>query len=223
MLKYGVAGLLLLLVIVAGPILWHMARPGPERTPISEGLPWQIVLTADGDSRVFGLMPGSSRLDDARAIFGDDVDIAIVAPPQRPARLEAYFPDVRAGFITGKLILTADVTQDMIEAMRARAVRTSFMDSATRKITLQPDDLAAAWFAPIRVITFIPLADLDEEMVILRFGRPGMRIRKSEGIEHFLYPELGLDIALSGYGKEVLQYVSPRDFALVLDPLTEQH
>ncbi|HRP74096.1 MAG TPA: hypothetical protein PK725_07275 [Rhodocyclaceae bacterium] len=222
MLRYGVVGFLFLLALVAGPLLWDMADSDRDSVEPAAGLPWQIVLTADGDTRVFGLMPGSSRIDDALAVFGDDIDIAIVAPPARPARLEAYFSAMRAGFVTGKLVLTVDVPDDVIDAMRERAVRSTYMESAARKYALHSEDLVAARAAPIRVITFIPSVDLDEAVIIARFGEPAMRIDGSDGVEHFLYPPLGLDIALSTRGKEVFQYVAPRDFALLRDPLMLQ-
>jgi hypothetical protein len=223
MLRYGVIGFLLLLTLVAGPLLWDMADSDRDSVEPAEGLPWQIVLTPDGETRVFGLMPGASRIDDALAVFGDDIDIAIVAPPARPARLEAYFSTMRAGFVTGKLVLTVDIPDDVIDAMRERAVRSTYMESAARKYVLHPDDLVAARAAPVRVITFIPSVDLDEAVIIARFGQPARRIDGSDGVEHFLYPPLGLDIALSTRGKEVFQYVAPRDFALLSDPLLERN
>jgi len=36
-----------------------------------------------------------------------------------------------------------------------------------------------------------------------------------------LYPELGLDIALSDKGRAVLQYVSPKEFSGLITPLLE--
>ena len=41
----------------------------------------------------------------------------------------------------------------------------------------------------------------------------------SEGAEHLLYPELGLDLILNPEGKEILQYVAPRDFRRLQAPL----
>jgi hypothetical protein len=40
-----------------------------------------------------------------------------------------------------------------------------------------------------------------------------------ENTEHFLYPEQGLDLQLNTKGKEVLQYVPPRDFSALRTPL----
>jgi hypothetical protein len=222
MLRYGVVGLLFLLTLVAGPLLWDMADNDRDSAEPAEGLPWQIALTPEGDTRVFGLTPGRSSIDDTLAVFGDDIDIALVAPPGRPARVEAYFPAMRAGFVTGKLVLTIDIPEDRIVSMRERAVRSTYMESAARKHVLHPDDLLATRAAPIRVITFIPSVDLEEAVIIARFGEPATRIDGSDGVEHFLYPPLGLDIALSPRGKEIFQYVAPRDFALLSDPLLAQ-
>lgn len=221
MSKLIAAALTILLLLVITPIVWQMSdqRATPESSPM---LPWQIEILGDGSSRVFGLTPGLSRLEEARALFGPDVEIAIVAPPDRPPLLEAFYESASAGFITGKLILTADVESATIAAMRARAPKESYMESVTRKVTLHPDDLASARLAAIRAITFIPSADLDEDVIRARFGEPGQRIRLSDELEHFLYPELGLDIALSARGKEVLQYVAPRHFDRVVAPLRER-
>jgi len=219
--KIIAAALTILLLLVVTPVFWQMSedKARPEASPM---LPWQIEILGDGNSRVFGLTPGLSRLDEARALFGPDVEIAIVAPPGLPALLEAFYDGVTAGFVTGKLILTADVDSATIAAMRGRALKEAYMESVTRKITLHPDDLASARVTPIRVITFIPSADLDESVIRARFGEPGERIRISDEIEHFLYPELGLDIALSARGKEVLQYVAPQHFDLLVAPLRER-
>ena len=89
----------------------------------------------------------------------------------------------------------------------------------TRKYILHHDDLALAWRAPIASVTFIPAASLDEQTVLRRFGAPAERIRVDERVEHFLYPDKGLDLALDSKGKEVLQYVAPRQFARLREPL----
>jgi hypothetical protein len=36
---------------------------------------------------------------------------------------------------------------------------------------------------------------------------------------HLLYPPLGLDVVVDGDGKELLQYVAPRDFERLRAPL----
>jgi hypothetical protein len=56
-------------------------------------------------------------------------------------------------------------------------------------------------------------------MITQRFGQPAERIKAGTTFEHLLYPDRGLDIRLDTEGKEVLQYVAPRDFTRIREPL----
>lgn len=187
--------------------------------PSVEGLPWQIEALADGGSRVFGLTLAQSTLGDARRRFGIEVEIAVIAAPGEPGSLEAYYSNVTTGLLMGKMILAADLDRETVARLRQRAAKTEYMTSMTKKFILHRDDLALAWRAPIAGITFIPVASLDEATVLRRFGVPAERIRVDERAEHFLYPEKGLDLILDSKGKEVLQYVAPRQFARLREPL----
>lgn len=222
MIKWILSGIAAIVAILLLPLLWiaiHQDTPGGTADAPVTGLPWQIDVLADGGSRVFGLEPGTSSLADALAHFGPDADIAIIAPSGQTPALEAYFESVRAGFITGRVILTLAVDADELAAMQSRVVKSSYMESATRKLTLHADDLARARTLPILAIAFIPSADLDEAVIVDRFGPPTLRIPVNDHLEHFLYPERGLDIALDARGKEILQYVAPREFDRLSAPL----
>jgi len=117
------------------------------------------------------------------------------------------------------MIVTVDVPDEAISAMRERAVRAKHMESTTRRITLHPDDLAAADRLPIRAISVIPTVNLDEATIVQRFGEPGERIVVSDKRTHLLYPKLGLDVVVDKDGKELLQYVAPQQFARLREPL----
>jgi hypothetical protein len=71
----------------------------------------------------------------------------------------------------------------------------------------------------VKAVSVIPTVNLDEATIVQRFGQPGERIQVSEKRVHLLYPEKGLDVVVDGDGKELLQYVAPRDFALLREPL----
>lgn len=209
-----------LFLIVAVIVLSALFRSGeqPAGQAIA-GLPWQIDILPNGETTVFGLIPTRSTIDDARRRFGMDMEIAVIAAPGESGSLEAYSSNVTTGVIMGKIILVAAVDRETVARLRQRAVKAEYMDGTTRKYILHPDDLALAWRTPIAGITFIPAVSLDEQTVIRRFGVPGERIRVDERVEHFLYPEKGLDLALDSKGKEVLQYVAPRQFARLREPL----
>ena len=216
-MKTSIAFLFLIIAVIALSALFRSGeKPAVQAV---EGLPWQIEVLPDGGSRVFGLTLAHSTLGDARGRFGIDMEIAVIAAPGEPGSLEAYSSSVTTGAIIGKIILVADVDRETVARLRQRAIKSVHMDSSTRKYILHHDDLALAWRAPIASVTFIPAASLDEQTVLRRFGAPAERIRVDERVEHFLYPDKGLDLALDSKGKEVLQYVAPRQFARLREPL----
>lgn len=182
-------------------------------------LPWQIAVDGQGGSSVFGLQPGVSTLGDVRRKLGGEIEVAIIAAPNEIGSLEAYYAQVPLGFVLARMIVTVDASETAIYAMRERALKARHMESTTRRITLHPDDLAAADLLPIRAISVIPTVNLDEATIVQRFGEPGERIVVSDKRTHLLYPKLGLDVVVDQDGKELLQYVAPRQFARLRDPL----
>lgn len=184
-------------------------------------LPWQIELDGQGGSSVFGLRPGVSTVGEVRQKFGSEMDVAIIAEPNEMGTLEGYYSQVALGFVLAKVIVTVDTKNELISEMRDRALKAKHMESTTRKITLNPDDLAAIEKMPVKAISVIPSVNLDEATVIQRFGQPGERLAVSEKRVHLLYPEKGLDVVVDGDGKELLQYVAPRNFAELREPLNK--
>ena len=209
---------ILVVTVIAAFVL---LRPQVDHSSLSDMryLPWQIEILPEGGSRVFGLELKRSTLDDARVRFGDGMRIGVVAAQDEAGTLEAYYDNVTAGVILGRMILVADVDAETLMRLRERSVDRSHMNETTFRYVLDSEDLPLALRAPIAGITFIPAADLDAAMVLKRFGEPGLRVRIDARVEHFLYPDRGLDVLLDNEGKEVLQYVAPRDFARLRAPL----
>jgi len=185
------------------------------------GLPWQIEMLADGSTRVFGLNVGVSHLAQAIEKLGSDMELAIVAATDEDevGKLEMYYGHYRAGLLSGKLVLQTDIDEQDIKRWRDNALRFEYMATGlAKKYTLSPDDLAEVLDEVIVGLTFIPAVNLDEEVILARFGEPAERVQLS-GVIHFLYPEKGLDLALHEDSKEVLQYVRPDAFQQLIAPL----
>jgi hypothetical protein len=210
---------LIVAILVLPMVLPPPADPGGKKV---EGLPWQIEALSDGTSRVFGLTLGTSTVAEARGRFDKDAEPSIVAAPGEAGSLETFFDQATLGAVTGKLVVTADLSETRITEMRARSPKFDYMNSSTKKHLLAEADYNEALASRIRAIALIPSINLDEAMILQRFGQPAERVRTSEHAEHFLYPERGLDILLDSEGKELLQYVAPRDFERLREPLKSQ-
>ncbi len=217
-MKQSIAVAIALLIVITALLLWRPTDNTPPAPP-PDGLPWQIETLANGGSRVFGLTLEHSTLGDARARFGDDLVIGVLAARGETGSLEVYFDSVTAGGIMGKMVLVAALDKTALAHLRARTVRKEYLSDATYRYILDSDDLPLVWRAPIATITFIPAASIDAETVLKRFGLPQGRLRSSDRVEHFLYPDKGLDVTLDNKGKEVLQYVAPRAFERLREPL----
>ena len=220
-MKLTVAIIVAALAVLLGPVVWQFATYKPQSVP-SSGLPWQIETLPGGEAQVFGLTLGRSTLADARARFGTEMQLAVIAEPGEDGNVEGYYESVTAGFVAGKLIVTAELSPELIAGMRERAPKTQYMQSTTRRATLAPADEAAALAAPIRGLAFIPSAQLDEAVILERFGQPAERIRVNDHQEHLLYPAKGLDLVLDSKGRELLQYVAPARFDALRAPLLAQ-
>ena len=213
---------LAIVALVVAALILPFFMPGAGKqdgVDPNSNLPWQIELDGQGGSRVFGLKPGVSTLGDVRQQLGSEIEVAIIAEPGEVGTLEGYYSQVALGFVLAKVIATVDGKKEAISAMRDRAIKAKHMESTTRRITLHPDDLAAADNLPIKAISVIPTVNLDEATVVQRFGPPGERLVVSERRVHLLYPDKGLDVVVDADGKELLQYVAPRNVALLRDPL----
>jgi hypothetical protein len=186
------------------------------------GLPWQIDIQPDGSTQVFGLHIGSSRLSDAYEFLGNDMELAIIAASDEAGTLEMYYGHYQAGLLSGKLVLQASASEQDIGRWRENAAKSEYMASGkAKKYTLSDADSALVLQEKITGITFIPSVNLDEEVILARFGQPEKKIVLSD-VTHYLYPANGLDIALYKEAKEVLQYVSPGDFSRLTRPLISE-
>ncbi|WP_295431530.1 hypothetical protein [uncultured Thiodictyon sp.] len=185
-------------------------------------LPWRVTTNRAGDTQVFGFTLGETRLAELRRFFGEDGTINLFETPgaREPLTVEVYFEQVYLQSLRADFIITLDVDQATLKPMYERGLRISKMESGDKKIKLDPTDVETLLARPIRSITYLPQARLDNETIEKRFGPPSeRRLDPSNGIIHWLYPDRGFDIARNTKGKIVIQYVNRADFSRLALPL----
>lgn len=194
--------------------------PGGRAPDQDPRLPWQIQRLADGSSRVFGLTLGRSTLADARQELQAEGVLTLFRSPAGNFTLEAYFERLFISGLKANLVLSLALETGEAEALFERGQRVSKLGSGTKKVELATSDRERMARAPIRLITYLPTADLEPELLARLFGEPERRIAEPESkVEHWLYPAKGLDIAVNPDGKEVFQYIAPRRFEELSVPL----
>jgi len=202
-------------------VLIGVLMPAPD-SDRGQFLPWQIEHTPQGGTRVFGVTLGETSLNEAERILKSSAEVTLFVTPEEEYRVEAYFDKVVLGGFASKMVMVIQLPPAEAEAMFLRGVRISTLGSGTNKVTLSSEDMRRVYTLPIISLAYLTRATLDDELLLKRFGEPAERITEPEnGTVHWLYPKLGLDVALDKKGKAVMQYVLPADFDVLLKPLRE--
>ncbi|GAB3110584.1 hypothetical protein G8770_20940 [Aestuariicella hydrocarbonica] len=210
--------LLAITLFAALGYVWFTSEPQLQDSR-QIALPWNVEPHEDGTSTVFDIRLETTTVSELLTTLGEDHEIAIISDAQDRSGLEIYYSYFSSGPIRGKLIAQVAVHDDTLSEMKTRAASSSYMDSGARKFLLSPADYDRIQSMPINNLALTPSANLDEQIILSRFGLNAQRVLTPEGIEHFLYPQLGIDIALSQEAKELIQYVAPRSFKVLSAPL----
>ncbi|MCB1752242.1 MAG: hypothetical protein KDI74_11025 [Gammaproteobacteria bacterium] len=195
--------------------------PGGRSTGPNPKLPWNITLDEAGLPTVFGLTLGKSTLGEARRNFQEQGVTNLFVSPQRKFAVETYFQSLYLSGIKADMVVALDLQQAQLAAYYNRGLRISQLESGAKKVQLTEQDLETLEQGVIGSITYIPSADLTEELIRDRFGEPRKKIAEKSGIAHWIYPEKGLDIALNPDGREIFQYVLPSRFDALIAPLAD--
>ncbi len=211
-----VLGVTIIALIAA---LW---LPGGQPPEEYRYLPWQIEVTPDGHSQVFGITLGKSTLEEVEQQFQEPSEISMFSIDNGERVVEAFFNTVTLSGFKAKMVVTLGFSGEALQGMYDRGVRIASLAKGKRKITLSDDDLAIAKGTAVVALTYLPRTDLEEAIVTKRFGEPAEKIVEADGkVEHWLYPDIGLDVVMYAEAKEVLQYVAPNDFERLRAPLKE--
>ena len=209
---YWAVGILSVLIFASS---FFMPGKPAEKTD----LPWHIEHPAADKVRIFGMTLGQSTTNEAEQHFQEQAKPSLFKSPDGQLAAEMFFEQVTLAEMKSKIVLSIAVPTAELQGMYERGLRMSGTGSG-KKITLAPEDVTRIRALPVSGLTYMPSVRLEEDVVSKRFGQPAQRIReKKSGAVHWLYPQHGLDITLGNGEKPVLQYVSPKEFDKLLQPL----
>jgi hypothetical protein len=191
----------------------------PDDPKHIEDLPWHIEHPTPDSVRVFGLTLGESDTNKAESRFKDEAEPSLFKSPEGKLVAEVFFNRVVLSGLPSKIVLTIAVPEAELKAMYERGLRMAATGNG-KKITMTADDIARLRTLPISSLTYLPSLHVEGATFLKRFGQPAQRVQeKKSGVIHWLYPQNGLDIVLGSTEKPLLQYVPPRDFNKLVQPL----
>ena len=212
---YWIVGICSLLLLVGSIFI-------PAERPDLTELPWHIEHPSPETTKVFGLTLGISTPSDAEQRFKEKAEFALFKSTDGKLSGEAFFEQINLAGLRSKVVLTLLISDSELLAMHDRGLRMTSTGGNGKKISLAPTDLMRLSNSPIGSLTLIPGVRVEAALFQKRFGKPTHTVKEANSdVTHSLYSQHALDIITSGIKseKQVLQYVAPKDFRKLLDPL----
>jgi hypothetical protein len=207
--------ILAIVAVVLGLTYLFAPEPNPELIKARTDLPWQITVNPDGSSRVFDLELGSATLNDAQGKFGAAEGYAVFVRNQESSDLEAYFGDVHFGMLKAKVVVKLQASEEEKRAMIERAGTREASPTGDWKYKLSPAETTQLGERRLTAISYVPGSrGLDQAFFLDRFGKPSATLTENEEAQSWFYPDKGVSILIDNKGREVLEYVPPRDFVM---------
>lgn len=180
----------------------------PEDQQVDEQLlPWNSHYTADHQLTALGLVLGKSTVEDAKHLYGSDVEIKIFSKKDESDKsAEVYFPTIRISSISASLTLNLQVPAEVLNQMYSRGVKTSVTPTGSRQVTPVSSDQQKLMTYPIKYLTLVPKKDLTERGIKMRFGEPDRIDPNPDGLNRWVYLDKGLELIFNPEGPEALQY-----------------
>ena len=178
----------------------------------------KIEQNTNSDVSIMGITIGLSTLQAAEQILNERANNAMFIPAKedkaKKIQLEAYFEE-------HQIILGLDADSDLLEKIKNNGVNPFVFPSGVIKIGVGKKESEAVKTLLISSLTLISHNRVNLEQFELHFGKPAQIIQTTDGNIHFLYPNLGLDLTRGPEGADALQFVEPKHFARLLDPLKD--
>lgn len=212
--------ILLLCLLALALAFYILTDKDRKRTVKLTNMPWQIEMSAQGASRVFGINLGETTLAQLQQDWKQfQPDIGLFISREQHQRLEAYLGNRRLGLFDAKVILGLEASSAQMKAFAEDRINIKPMPSGDFKQEISEDHLREAFQLPIHSITYIPKVKYDQTLMQRYFSEPADTITLNNDAAFWLYPDKGLAVLLDPKGKEVFHYVKPAKFTELLERL----
>lgn len=217
-MKKIIISILCLMAIVL--VFFVFSSKDQKQTVKLTDMPWQIEISPDGHSRVFGIELGQTTLANLQENWRQfHPEIGLFTDPDLRQRLEAYLGTRRLGYFDAKVILGLEASTAQLAAFAQDKINLKPMPSGDYKQEITEDHILQAYQLPISSITYIPSVKYDQTLLKRYFSEPRETIVLNDKTAFWLYPDKGLAVLLDTEGKEVFHYVVPDKFAELLQHL----
>ncbi|MBE0494445.1 MAG: hypothetical protein IBX48_08895, partial [Thiomicrospira sp.] len=169
-------------------------------------LPWNASYDEQGQLHALGLVLNQSTLKDVTELYGRDIEVKLFEMQDGSKSAEAYLGSAYIGTIHGALVIKLALTEQELEQFYDRGARTTISKQGARQIQLNNADTLALFEFPINEVTLVPRRNLSSESIVKRFGEAHEVQELENGLQRWLYPQMGLELVLLEGSNDILRY-----------------
>ena len=209
--------------LLCGLLALGVSLSGCDKVPQHpDDLPWQIVLTPQGDPQVFHLEVGKSTLKQAIEHFRSFPELAVFAHESGKHTLEAYFGKQKIGLFDAKIVLELQADDALLTKFQQNATKREGMASGMWKHTVAENDVTVANGLAVRKLVYLPVVDYAPDIANARFGIPAERLPSQQStVEFWCYPDKGIILALDSDGADIFYYTTQANYPALKKELLE--
>ncbi len=193
----------LLIFIMIGCALMIMVIGGKGFESNSTYTPWNIDIVQNNNIRVFGITLGKTRIQDANQILASFADTRLVKNENRLQLIAVYNELNLAG-----LIAEIELLYDLDEAKLAELKKSAEQDDKLNSMHLPENIEMDLLTAVVSKLTYKPSVDYEIDIILQRFGPAASEEKINENVEHWTYPDIGLEIIIDKQGPDQFIYSS---------------
>lgn len=209
--------LISVLAIIAIGVANVYFGPGPEGSKETvKNLPWDIVITPEGNTRVFEIDVGATTVAQASKQWRAHPEIALFRLPDGSHRLEAYLGKVQLGPFQARIIFNLKPSETQLAEFAANSSSSDVTPSGNYQLRLSGDDFDKALDMPIAELSYSPAVDTRPKSLKNLFGEPEGELEIDDNSSYWLYPQKGVVMLINADDKEVFHYFPPSDYEHIL-------
>lgn len=228
--------IVLFLLVVAVALVMLFAGRQEQKTVRVEALPWQVEKLSGDRLEVLDVVLGESSAWAGIQAWNGRPDIGLFESPEGDLRLEAYFGKLKIGRVVDEagdnskgqgvfdayIVARLGVSDDEMRRYYASRLEKKPMPSGSYKYELPEKELGQAHDLPMTELSLIPSTQFPKDVVRQRFGEPDSVRPLTEARELWLYKDKSLAMILDPGDKDILHYVTPSRYELLVSRLNNK-
>lgn len=192
--------LLIFIMIASAMIIMVIGNRSPDQNAAYS--PWDINVLENGNIRVFGITLNKTLLQDANQILSSfPVNQLKTDADSQKKYLVASYNALNFDGLIADIDLEYRLTANELTELE----KLSELDN---RLKLSEKDEMKLLGTVIKAVRYRPTIDYDIDMLLKYFGQPENKERKSDAIEYWHYPSIGLKIILNHEGQDEFCYTS---------------